>query len=61
MAVWPGDLLLGSEDGIVVVPGRLIEEVVSEAHGKVQTESKVRAALRNGMTVTEAYKKYGVM
>ena len=61
VAVWPGDLLLGSEDGIVVIPSNLIEEVVLDAYEKVKTESKVRVALRNGMTAGEAYKKFGVM
>ena len=56
VAVWPGDLLMGSQDGVVVVPGRLIEDVVVEAHHKVQTESEVRVALRNGMNAGEAYK-----
>ena len=61
VAVRPGDLLLGSEDGIVVIPGNSIEEVVREAWEKVKTESKVRIALRNGMTAGEAYRKFGVM
>lgn len=61
VAVWPGDLLMGSQDGVVVVPGRLIEDVVVEAHRKVQTESEVRIALRNGMNAGDAYKTFGVM
>ena len=61
VAVWPGDLLMGSQDGVVVVPSRLIEDVVVEAHHKVQTESEVRVALRNGMNAGEAYKTFGVM
>ena len=61
VAVRPGDLLLGSEDGIVVIPGNSIEEVIREAWEKVKTESKVRIALRNGMTAGEAYRKFGVM
>ena len=59
--VWPGDLLLGSQDGVVVVPGRLIDEVIAEADAKSTTESKVRTALREGMSAAEAFKKYGVM
>ena len=61
VAVRPGDLLLGSEDGVVVVPGDSIDEVIVEAYEKVKTESKVRVALRKGMTAGEAYKKFGVM
>lgn len=59
--VRPGDLLMGGGDGVVVVPRQLIVEVITEAYEKSQTESKVRLALRNGMSAGEAYKKYGVM
>ncbi len=57
----PGDLVLGAADGVVVVPGALIEDVVAEAYGKSQTENKVRKALREGMSVGEAYRRFGVM
>lgn len=61
VAVHPGDLLLGSEDGVVVVPARRIEAVVDAAYAKSTAESKVRTALRRGMSAGAAYKKYGVM
>jgi 4-hydroxy-4-methyl-2-oxoglutarate aldolase len=61
VAVWPGDLILGSEDGVVVVPAAIIDEVIKEAYAKTQTESAVRRALREGMSVKDTYKKYGVM
>jgi regulator of RNase E activity RraA len=61
VAVRPGDLILGGEDGVVVVPAALIEEVVAEAYTKSQEESKVRKALREGMSAGEAYKRFGVM
>jgi regulator of RNase E activity RraA len=56
----PGDLVLGAGDG-VVVPAALIDEVVAEGYEKAQTESKVRAALREGMSVSDAYRTFGVM
>ncbi len=61
VAVWPGDLILGSEDGVVVVPAAVIDEVIEEAYAKTQTESVVRRALREGMSVSDAYKKYGAI
>jgi regulator of RNase E activity RraA len=57
----PGDLILGGADGVVVVPSAMIEEVVAEAYEKSQTESKVRTALRAGMSVGDAYRRFGVM
>ncbi len=61
VAVWPGDLMVGAEDGVVVIPGRYIDDVVAEAYSKSRTESKVRLALRDGMSAGEAYRKYGTM
>lgn len=59
--VWPGDLLLGSEDGVVVVPAAVIDEVIEEAYAKSETESVVRRALREGMSAGDAYKTFGVL
>jgi len=61
VAVHPGDLMLGAEDGLLVVPAGLIEAVVAEAYEKSQTESQVRVALREGMTAGDAYRRFGVM
>jgi 4-hydroxy-4-methyl-2-oxoglutarate aldolase len=57
----PGDLVLGAEDGVLVVPAGLVEEVVLEAVGKSVTETEVRRSLRAGMSVSEAYARFGVM
>jgi regulator of RNase E activity RraA len=59
--VHPGDLVLGAADGVVVVPRAMIDDAVTEAWEKSRTESKVRVALRDGMPVSEAYRRYGVM
>jgi regulator of RNase E activity RraA len=61
VSVWPGDLILGSTDGVVVVPVAVIEEVIEEAYAKSLTESVVRKALREGMSASDAYKKYGTL
>jgi 4-hydroxy-4-methyl-2-oxoglutarate aldolase len=61
VSVSPGDLVLGAEDGILVVPQAYIDEVVREAHEKSLTESRVRVALRDGMSAGEAYRRFGVM
>ena len=61
VTVHPGDLMLGAEDGALVVPVDLIEEVITEGFEKAQTESKVRVALRQGMSAAEAYRRFGTM
>lgn len=59
--VEPGDLVVGDIDGVLVVPQQLEEVVLPEAREKASTESAVRKALREGMLVQEAFKKFGVM
>ena len=61
VAVNPGDLVLGGEDGLLVVPANVVEDVVAEGYEKSQQESKVRAALRGGMSASDAYRRFGVM
>jgi 4-hydroxy-4-methyl-2-oxoglutarate aldolase len=55
----PGDWVVGDDDGVVVVPRELAEDVLAEAEGKAAAESEIRAAVREGMTPLEAYERYG--
>ncbi|MFN3648687.1 MAG: RraA family protein [Armatimonadota bacterium] len=59
--VAPGDLVLGDYDGVVVVPQGIAEEIITRAEEKMRGEDLVRDHLRQGMTVTEAYRRFGVM
>jgi regulator of RNase E activity RraA len=54
-----GDWLLGDRDGVVIIPGELIEDVVARAEAVVTTESEMRRALVGGMDPVEAYNKFG--
>jgi 4-hydroxy-4-methyl-2-oxoglutarate aldolase len=54
-----GDYVLGDRDGVVVIPGKLAEEVVTKTEEVVATESDMRRALIGGMDPVEAYNKYG--
>jgi regulator of RNase E activity RraA len=55
----PGDWVVGDEDGVVVVPQAVAEQVLAEAEEKAQTESAIRAAVREGMLPLEAYERFG--
>ena len=55
----PGDWIVGDDDGVVVVPARIAEEVLADAEAKAATESEIRAAVRAGMLPLEAYERYG--
>ena len=57
----PGDLIIADGDGIVVVPQEVEEAVIRAAWEKVHAENITRDAIRNGMSATDAYKKYGVL
>jgi regulator of RNase E activity RraA len=59
--VAPGDLVLGDNDGVVVVPAARGEEIVAAAEEKVSGEDLVREKLAEGMPVSEAFRTYGVI
>jgi regulator of RNase E activity RraA len=48
-------------DGVVVVPAKAVEQAFASAIDKVRSERKVSAALQNGMTAAEAFRKFGIM
>jgi regulator of RNase E activity RraA len=54
-----GDWLLGDRDGVVIIPGEMVEEVVRRTEEVVATESDMRRALIGGMDPVEAYDRYG--
>ncbi len=57
----PGDLVFADIDGVVVVPQHVEKEVVQLAWDKVHDESEFRESIKNGMSTTEAFKRYGVL
>ena len=57
--VEPGDWVVGDEDGVVIVPAKVAEEVLVAAEAKVGTENLVRDAVRDGMTPLDALDRYG--
>jgi len=57
----PGDLVFADEDGVVVVPRRIEQDVIARAWEKVHAENVTRDAIKAGMKATDAYKKYGVL
>ncbi len=57
----PGDLIIADGDGIVVVPKVVEAEVIQAAWEKVHAENITRDAIRDGMSATDAYNKYGIL
>ncbi|MBI3882130.1 MAG: RraA family protein [Verrucomicrobia bacterium] len=56
-----GDLLLGDEDGVVIIPSEVATETLRLAQEKVSGENIVRRELANGMPMGEAFRKYGIL
>jgi regulator of RNase E activity RraA len=54
-----GDYVLADFDGVVIIPGELVEEVVTQVEEVLRTENKVRTAILEGADPKEAYLKYG--
>jgi 4-hydroxy-4-methyl-2-oxoglutarate aldolase len=59
--VHPGDLIVADDDGVICVPGDMVDLIVPKALAKGQTESKTREGLKKGRTLKEMYDEYGVM
>jgi len=59
VVVEPGDWIVGDEDGVVAVPSAIAEDVLTEAEQKAETESEIRAAVRDGVSPLQAYERYG--
>lgn len=57
----PGDLVLADDDGIVFVPRDAAEQAIAQAEEKVRGENLVRVKLAEGMSVAEAFRRYGVL
>jgi len=59
--IYPGDIIIADNDGIVIIPQEFEEETIARALEKVSAENIVRDAIKNGLSATAAFKKYGVL
>lgn len=61
--VWiePGDLVFGDLDGVIAIPKKYEIEVIIKALEKARSEKIVRKDIEQGMTTTEAFRKYGIL
>ncbi len=55
----PGDWIVGDRDGLVIVPGDRVPEILAEAEAKVATENEIRDSVRGGTLPLEAYERFG--
>lgn len=59
VTVRPGDFVLADEDGVVVVPGSLVDDVLAEAERLTEHEQEIRRALAEGLPLDECLARYG--
>jgi 4-hydroxy-4-methyl-2-oxoglutarate aldolase len=59
VTICSGDYVLADRDGIVLIPQKIAEDVVTKTEEVLNTESKVRKAILEGVDPQEAYLKYG--
>jgi regulator of RNase E activity RraA len=53
--VYPGDIMVGDDDGVVCIPAHLAEEIAQEAVGMERYEDFVLEQVRKGATITGLY------
>jgi 4-hydroxy-4-methyl-2-oxoglutarate aldolase len=61
VTVQPGDLVIGDDDGVAIIPRSLAEDVIELAEEKVSGENLVRDRLAGGMPVADAFRTYGIL
>jgi 4-hydroxy-4-methyl-2-oxoglutarate aldolase len=59
--VYPGDVIFGDLDGVVVIPAKIAEEVCRQALEKVEKEDRSREELIHGAYLKDVYNKYKVL
>lgn len=59
--VFPGDLVVGDYDGVVVVPAAIVPQILAHAVRKASSENHSREELSRGAFLRDVYEKYGVL
>jgi regulator of RNase E activity RraA len=55
----PGDYIVGDRDGVLVIPQKIVEEVVTKAEAVVVTENLVRKSILKGTHPVDAFREFG--
>ena len=61
VSIQPGDIVIGDIDGVCIVPQKDEVDIISLAIEKARGEKLVKKAIENGMSASEAFKKFGIM
>jgi len=55
VAVYPGDVVVGDTEGVVVIPRALADEVAADAHEQEKLEAFILERIRNGAALPGTY------
>jgi regulator of RNase E activity RraA len=55
VAVYPGDVLVGDAEGVVVIPAKMVDEVAKEAEAQTEFEDWVEARVKEGRSIFGLY------
>ncbi|HEV2430775.1 MAG TPA: ribonuclease activity regulator RraA [Burkholderiales bacterium] len=55
VAVYPGDVVVGDAEGVVVIPAKMAEEVAKEAEAQTEFEDWVEARVKEGRSIFGLY------
>ena len=61
VTIHDGDLVFGDIDGVLIIPKQIKDEVLEKALEKAAGEKKVRKAIEEGMSATQAFAKFGIL
>ena len=56
IAIAPGDLILGDDDGLVALPPRLLPKLIDAAEAKLRLEAEWTARLTAGESIRDIFK-----
>jgi 4-hydroxy-4-methyl-2-oxoglutarate aldolase len=59
--ICPGDIVVADCDGVAIVPADVALSISAWAHDKAGKENLFRSAVRDGMSLVDAYKKFGIL
>ncbi|MBW1980870.1 MAG: RraA family protein [Deltaproteobacteria bacterium] len=57
--VEPGDVVVADDDGVIVVPASIAEEIAQQAHEWAGKDSRAREEIRRGMPLLTALETFG--
>ena len=55
VAVWPNDLIVGDQEGVIVIPNKIIEEISEEVKSMTVYEDYVIDKVQNGSSIKGLY------